>query len=308
MKQKYSFSNYLLLHLFFDIKIMETKHKITIPEPCHENWDEMTPKDNGRFCSSCTKTVVDFTKMLPNEIQHFFAANQNKSVCGRFKNSQLDTTTIQIPSLVLYSQTHYHKMFLLALFIAMGTTLFSCQDKNGDKKKINKVEIVGNSSTQEKIMVGKIKVSGNESTQIPPPPPPKNNQVKFVKPSPINRVETTKDKKQSSNKIKEDDSVFTTGAVLQTNAEFPGGIDPFYTFFGNEFKAPENTNAKNLKIRISFAVEKNGTLSYIESVPAIDKTIENEIIRVLNLSPKWQPGESNGKKIRMQYSLPVVLE
>jgi hypothetical protein len=32
-------------------------------------------------------------------------------------------------------------MFLLALFITMGTTLFSCADKNGNKK-IDKIEVV----------------------------------------------------------------------------------------------------------------------------------------------------------------------
>lgn len=287
---------------------MPTKHKISIPEPCHEKWDKMTPAENGRFCLSCYKTVIDFTTMLPEEVQHFFMANQNKNVCGRFKNSQLENIIIQIPAKVLYKQTQYHRMFLLALFIAMGTTLFSCQDKNGDKQKINKIEIVGSSSTEERTMVGDIKVSGNESSQVPPPPPPKINQVKFVKPTTKSSGETTKDKTQSSNQVKKENSVFTTGAVTQTNAEFPGGIDPFYTFFTNEFKMPENTDTKNLKIRISFAVEKNGTLSYLESVPAIDKTIENEIIRVLSLSPKWEPGESNGKKIRMQYSLPIVLE
>ncbi|MEA9413279.1 hypothetical protein [Flavobacterium sp. PL02] len=287
---------------------MPTKHKISIPEPCHENWDKMTPAENGRFCISCSKTVVDFTRMLPDEVQHFFIANKNKSVCGRFKNSQLENVTIQIPTEVLYKQTQYHKMFLLALFIAMGTTLFSCQDKNGDKQKIDKIEVVKDSSTDQRVMVGDIKVSGNESTHVPPPPPPKINQVKFVKPVSISHSKTTKGKTQSSKQNKEDDSVFTTGAVIHINAEFPGGIDPFYTFFENEFKMPENTNTKNLKIRISFAVEKNGTLSYLQSVPAIDKTIENEIIRVLSLSPKWQPGESNGKKIRMQYSLPIVLE
>lgn len=287
---------------------MPTKHKISIPEPCHENWDKMTPAENGRFCLSCSKTVVDFTKMLPNEVHHFFMANQNKSVCGRFKNSQLENIIIQIPAKILYKQTQYHRMFLLALFIAMGTTLFSCQDKNGDKQKIDKIEIVKDYSNDQRVMVGDTKVNGNESTQIPPPPPPKINQVKFVKPDPINCSKTTKDKSQSSKQIKEDDSVFTTGAVMYINAEFPGGIDPFYTFFANEFKTPENTDTKNLKIRISFAVEKNGTLSYLESVPAIDKAIENEIIRVLSLSPKWEPGESNGKKIRMQYSLPIVLE
>ncbi|AYN05350.1 hypothetical protein [Flavobacterium sp. 140616W15] len=288
---------------------MPTKHKISIPEPCHEKWDKMIPAENGRFCLSCSKTVIDFTTMLPEEVQHFFMANQNKSVCGRFKNSQLENIIIQIPAKVLYKQTQYHRMFLLALFIAMGTTLFSCQDKNGDKQKINKIEIVEDSSTKQSVMVGDIKVSGNESSQVPPPPPPpKVDHVKFVKPTPKSSGETTKDKTQSSNQVKKDNPVFTTGAVTQTNAEFPGGIDPFYTFFADEFKTPENTDTKNLKIRISFAVEKNGTLSYLESVPAIDKAIENEIIRVLSLSPKWEPGESSGKKIRMQYSLPIVLE
>lgn len=288
---------------------MPTKHKISIPEPCHEKWDKMTPAENGRFCLSCSKTVIDFTTMLPEEVQHFFMANQNKSVCGRFKNSQLENIIIQIPAKVLYKQTQYHRMFLLALFIAMGTTLFSCQDKNGDKQKINKIEIVEDSSTKQSVMVGDIKVSGNESSQVPPPPPPpKVDHVKFVKPTPKSSGKTTKDKTQSSKQIKKDNSVLTTGAVTQTNAEFPGGIDPFYTFFADEFKTPENTDTKNLKIRISFAVEKNGTLSFLESVPAIDKAIENEIIRVLSLSPKWEPGESSGKKIRMQYSLPIVLE
>lgn len=65
---------------------MERKYRITIPEPCHEDWDKMIPNDNGRFCESCSKNVVDFTTMLPEEIQHFFILNQNKSICGRIKN------------------------------------------------------------------------------------------------------------------------------------------------------------------------------------------------------------------------------
>jgi hypothetical protein len=122
---------------------MNTNHKITIPKPCHEDWNKMTPNDSGRFCGSCSKNVVDFTNMLPDEIQAYF--QQHSNVCGRFKNSQLDSLTIQIPNRVLYSQTHYYKMFLLALFIAMGTTLFSCADKNGNKQKIDKVEVVEDS-------------------------------------------------------------------------------------------------------------------------------------------------------------------
>lgn len=282
---------------------MERKHKITIPEPCHENWNKMTPKDNGRFCLSCSKTVIDFTTMLPDEVQHFFIQNQSKNICGRFKKSQLDSITIQIPNQVLYTQMHYSKMFLLALFIAMGTTLFSCQDKNGNKQKIDKVEVVEETELENNITKGKALRGKNE---IPPPPPPKVDQVKFVQPA--NNI--TKEEKvtlQKSTKTVEE-PVYNGGVAIETNAEFPGGIEQFYNYFGKEFKKPENINANDLKINLSFAVEKNGSVSYLQCIPAIDNSIEQEIIRVLSSCPKWLPGEINGKKVRRQYSLPIVLQ
>ncbi|RKR09638.1 hypothetical protein C8C83_1281 [Flavobacterium sp. 90] len=287
---------------------MERNFKITIPEPCHENWNKMNPNENGRYCLSCSKTVVDFTSMLPDEIQHFFIQNQNNRICGRFKNEQLDSVTIQIPKQVLHTQTNYYKMFLLALFVAMGTTLFSCQNKEGKKQKIDKVEVVEDTTQTPHATVGISLPEKNNTndTLLPPPPPPKVDQVKFVK-KPVKNTEKEKPAKINSKKVVEDESSFVTGAVMQTNAEFPGGIDRFYTFFAKEFKNPDNASAEKLKIRISFAVEKNGSVSYLQSEPVIEQPLEKEIIRVLSLCPKWEPGTSNGKKIRMQYSLPIVL-
>ncbi|MTH14944.1 hypothetical protein GKZ88_05075 [Flavobacterium sp. LC2016-01] len=222
---------------------------------------------------------------------------------------------MQIPNRILYSQTHYSKMFLLALFIAMGTTLFSCQNKDGKKQKIDKVEVVTDTVAKERIVVGETPLDPKDTAKAnvpPPPPPPKVDQVKFVN-SPINtkKTSTQKSVKINCEKAKgeeEDDVAFVTGAVMQTNAEFPGGIEQFYNFFAKEFKQPENISDSNLKIRIAFAVEKNGSMSFLQADPAIDKSIENEIIRVLKSCPKWQPGESNGKKIRIQYSLPITLQ
>jgi len=285
---------------------MERKYKLTIPEPCPENWDKMTPNENGRYCMSCSKTVVDFTSMLPNEVQHFFIQNQNKKICGRFKNSQLDTINIQIPTRILYNQKYYHKMFLLALFIAMGTTLFSCQDKNGNKQKIDKVEVIEENAVDKNITKGKT-LRGEKKN--PPPPPPKVDQVKFVKPKENDNLKTEKIKNNRNSAAKVAIYASTNGEVLsETNAEFPGGIEQFSIFFEKEFKKPENINTKNLKINLSFAVEKNGSVSYLQCVPAIDILIEKEIIRVLSACPKWLPGEINGKKVKRQYSLPIVLQ
>ncbi|MBZ4036176.1 energy transducer TonB [Flavobacterium sp. 17A] len=299
------------------------KHKITIPEPCQENWDKMTPNENGRFCLSCSKTVVDFTTMLPEEIQHFFIQNENEKVCGRFRKSQLDSIVIQIPSKVLYSQTNYRKIFLLALFVAMGTTLLSCQNKDGRKQKIEKVEITNDTSKLDS-NIRKALINKNDSTcNIPPPPPPpsklhgNDNPEKYKKmvsgeivledqKEPAQAPKTTKKDKKLSTNVKEDESQYLIGAVMQTNAEFPGGIEQFYNFFAKEFNTPENIYTKNLKIRVSFAVEKDGSMSYMQSEPTIDQALEQEIIRVFKICPKWQPGQLSGKKIRMQYSLPIT--
>lgn len=62
--------------------------QLHIPEPCNENWDEMTPNEQGRFCLHCQKTVIDFSVMTDTEIIHFFQHRKEK-VCGRFHTQQL---------------------------------------------------------------------------------------------------------------------------------------------------------------------------------------------------------------------------
>ena len=61
---------------------------INIPEPCHEDWNKMTPKDQGRHCASCNKTVVDFTKKTDEQIIKSLESKGN--LCGRFKTQQID--------------------------------------------------------------------------------------------------------------------------------------------------------------------------------------------------------------------------
>lgn len=59
--------------------------KITIPRPCHENWDSMAAAEKGKFCSVCSKTVHDFSN---KELINTF--DSDKDICGRFREDQLN--------------------------------------------------------------------------------------------------------------------------------------------------------------------------------------------------------------------------
>jgi len=227
-------------------------------------------------------------------------------------------------------QIHYPKIFLLTLFFTIGITLFSCTNKEANKKQNDKIVVIDSENNQnnkpkqisesspstkknqsehsektieiniEEVVTKKTTSDENNSAHFVSTSA-KTDMVKSIKSENVSNTE--KGKKNSTTKKE----VASKGEVpLNKNAELPGGIDQFYTFFEKEYKRPENTT--KLKITISFAVEKNGSVTYLASEPAVDKIVETEIIRVLTLSPKWQPGEANGKKIKMQYSLPILLK
>jgi hypothetical protein len=122
--------------------------KIYIPEPCHENWGSMTPNEQGRFCGSCQKTVVDFTTFFAEDIQNYFTKHYGQKVCGRFKKQQLNPIDIQISS-TIFSQMSASRKFALALLLVFGTTLFNCTDNNGQPATLGEVKLIDTVKTKE---------------------------------------------------------------------------------------------------------------------------------------------------------------
>lgn len=111
---------------------MSKKIALSIVEPCHENWDKMTPEDKGRFCGSCQKQVIDFSIMSDSQVAQFFKKPSTGSVCGRFMTDQLNRE-IEIPRKRIPWVKYLFNFMLPAFFISKA----SAQNNIGKSKPEN---------------------------------------------------------------------------------------------------------------------------------------------------------------------------
>jgi len=308
---------------------MESNFKINIPKPCHEDWNQMTPDDTGRFCGSCVKSVVDFTGMKSSEIQDYFKKHQGEKVCGRFRNEQVnDKFDLQIPQSILEVRMPFSKAFLLTLFVVMGSTLFSC--KNQDDATLGEVLIVKdtveqrtttgvilpskNSVDEEPVTIGKIDQKSYDSlvkagVKIPTlPPPPPVKQVKFFKGNAkIQKKEDVEVKTSMPIQITEKDDFIYGMPGITIYPEYAGGTKKFKDFIKANYKFTKNSNRINGRLKASFVIEKNGDINDIKIIDDLGYGSGEALISVLSKSSKWYPAEYNGKKQQFHFELLLLL-
>jgi hypothetical protein len=98
------------------------KKRLTIGTPCHEDWNKMTPNDEGRHCDVCNKTVVDLTAKTQPEMVALFES-KGGDMCG-----VMMVPTKAVPALETSSRPALRgrlRNFALALLAALGFISFS---------------------------------------------------------------------------------------------------------------------------------------------------------------------------------------
>jgi len=94
---------------------------------------------------------------------------------------------------------------------------------------------------------------------------------------------------------------------METPPTYPRGIDKFYQFLDENIKYPEEAKKRNIQgnVFVSFIIEKDGSLTDIKIARKLGFGTDEEAIRVLKLSRRWNPGMKNGKPVRVKYNIPV---
>lgn len=97
--------------------------------------------------------------------------------------------------------------------------------------------------------------------------------------------------------------------ILDKLPEFPGGINKFYTYVGNNFTKPDLDAERTLRVYVSFVIERDGTMTDIVVKNDPGFGMGKEAIRVLkSLKTKWTPGILDGKAVRTAYNLPITIK
>lgn len=72
---------------------MKRATSIQMTFECNQDWDAMKVTACGRFCDVCKKEVIDFTKK--SKADYLALYEKNATLCGRFKNEQVDLSLIK---------------------------------------------------------------------------------------------------------------------------------------------------------------------------------------------------------------------
>jgi hypothetical protein len=142
-----------------------------IETPCSEDWTGMTPSEKGAFCQKCAKQVHDFSTKSVNEMKSTLLELSGESLCVRMTVRQERQLNSEFNAWISAKKRNPQQLFIAALLIVFGLTLFSCEDER-DQQKIESVQqIAYNIASDQSGKIGNDSVRSEEITMgfLPPP-------------------------------------------------------------------------------------------------------------------------------------------
>ena len=101
-----------------------------------------------------------------------------------------------------------------------------------------------------------------------------------------------------------DDKVYEVCEQMPT---YEGGDVALLKYLTDSVKYPELAKKHGVQGRviIGFIVEKDGSLTNVKVLRAVDRALDAEALRVVMGMPKWIPGRQNEQRVRVKYNVPV---
>ncbi len=98
--------------------------------------------------------------------------------------------------------------------------------------------------------------------------------------------------------------------MVEVMPQFPGGNAELMRYLSANIKYPTIAAENGIEGRVvlKFVVGKDGGITNIQVVRALDPSCDKEAVRVVKGMPKWIPGMQNGHAVAVYFTLPVLFK
>lgn len=219
-------------------------------------------------------------------------------------------------------QRYSSLFFLVGLIVALGICLFAFNWKTQYKLDSEITQDMGPVVEQEEIPITQQEERKQEP--VAPPEAPKivskirlvDREVKID--SDFNPFDTEFDESAAvdvydyvESSAGEEEEVEEEQVIYfaEEMPSFQGGdLNKFRDYVQKNTKYPEAAAEMGIqgRVRVSFVVEKDGRVSNVKVISGVDPLLDREAVRVVQSSPRWEPGKQRGKPARVGYNIPVV--
>jgi protein TonB len=160
-------------------------------------------------------------------------------------------------------------------------------------------------------------------TEQPPPPPPKIQQPEIIEVPDEEEIEeeievdldveiteeTVVEEIVFDEPVEEEvaEEIFT---IVEDQPAPKGGMAAFYEYVGKKLKYPAQARRMGIegKVFVEFVVDKDGTITNVKAIKGIGAGCDEEAIRVIQASPKWNPGKQRGRPVKVRMILPITFK
>ena len=102
--------------------------------------------------------------------------------------------------------------------------------------------------------------------------------------------------------------VYEVVGMVESFPEFKGGEEARLKFLKENLIYPEEAKKQKIegKVVVEFIVEEDGSLTDIQILKSVSPILDEEVLRIVRLMPKWKPAEQKGKPVRRKQTMPIT--
>ena len=95
--------------------------------------------------------------------------------------------------------------------------------------------------------------------------------------------------------------------MVDQSAKFQDGYNSIIKFVQENIKFPAEAKENDVhgRLMLSVVVEKDGSLSDITVKKGLGYGLDEEIVRIIKMMPKWQPAQHKGKTVRQTQTIVI---